>query len=59
MQRVNHPSWFVIQLIDWREQGRSRLMDVDVRAAAEAAALTAGRALLGELLIVPFMNKQL
>lgn len=35
------------------------MIDVNVRTAAQAAVLTAGMAVLGELLIVPFMNKQL
>lgn len=35
------------------------MIDVNVRTAAEAGVLPAGVGVLGDLLIVPFMNKQL
>lgn len=60
-QRVNHPSQFVVKLIDKRGWVKSKSIDRNFRSRVpiEACFLTAVMGVFGELLIALLMNKQL
>lgn len=60
-KRVNHPSHFVVKLIDKWGWVKSKSIDMNFRnrIPIEACFLAAAMGAFGDLLIVPFMNKQL